>query len=88
MLKPLGFLPLQTTLTLMIRWRTLRLQCKYKKELGESYGIKFDRLSWPVFLAGVLPHLEGVVTELGSGWNESLGLHFCISKHLNKIERT
>lgn len=32
------------------------------------------------------PHLEGVVTELGSGWNESLGLHFCVSRHFKKMK--
>ena len=34
----------------------------------------------------VLPHLEGVVTELGSGWNESIGLHFCVSKHFKELK--
>ena len=44
--------------------RALRLQCKYKKELGESYGIKFDRLSWPVFIAGSFRIWKGLSLNL------------------------
>lgn len=81
MIKPLGFLPFQTQ-----RWYD-----------AEPWGCNVNtRKSWVspmasnsiVKLACIYcePHLEGVVTELGSGWNESLGLHFCVSRHFKKMK--